>query len=266
MANYFAGHYLKHQKEDHTLAIIVGKASSGDFLQIITNQQVFQYHNLKNCRITRQGLSIHYPEVKGRIHYGPFLPLRYSIMGPFQYLPMQCNHKVISMKHTLRGSVLINGETISFDGGMGYIEGDYGRSFPKEYLWLQCNDFLEDLSIMVSIAHIPFLGLHFTGCICAITYKGREYRLGTYKGVKVILRSKTRLILSQGDYLLDIRLSPHLSHPLRSPKKGHMVGIIHESNCTKAIFQFYKKRKLIFKAKTHNCSYEYNYLKSFLSL
>ena len=40
---------------------------------------------------------------------------------------MQCSHGVISMGHPLEGSVRLNGETIDFSGGTGYIETDRGR-------------------------------------------------------------------------------------------------------------------------------------------
>ena len=81
-------------------------------------------------------------------------------MGPFAYFPfMECFHGVLSMKHRVSGSIVVNSKELIFNNGIGYIEKDWGRSFPKRYLWLQCNDFsTEETSIMVSIADIPFLG------------------------------------------------------------------------------------------------------------
>ena len=35
--------------------------------------------------------------------------------------------------------------------GLGYAEKDSGTSFPRSYLWMQCNDFSEPCSVMVSI-------------------------------------------------------------------------------------------------------------------
>ena len=259
MSTFFQGRYYKHQKDNYTIAIIIGTSTSGDFLQVITNEEVLQYDNKDGCHISKKGLHIDYPEVKGNIYYGKFLKLRTPIMGPFHYLPMQCSHEVISMKHTLMGSLLVKDRLYDFNGGTGYIEGDYGRSFPEEYLWLTCNDFKEDLSIMLSIAHIPFLGMHFTGCICAITYKGKEYRLATYKGVKVLVLSEKRIVLKQGNYQLTIRLVPAHALPLRSPKKGHMIGTIKESNSTQASFRFSRRGSPIFQTGSKNCSYEFHY-------
>ncbi len=262
MSGFFAGRYYKHQKEDATIACIIGQASSGEFIQIITNDEVLQYDSLDGCYVSRSRLRLNYPEIAGEVRYGSFHALQSPIMGPFSRLPMQCSHEVISMRHEVNGSFCIRGKTIDLQGATGYIEGDYGRSFPKEYLWLQCNDFDTNLSIMVSIAHIPFLGFHFTGCICAITYGNKEYRLATYRGVRIVDKSPNRIVLVQGKYRLIVHITPTASHALRSPNKGQMIGTIRESNNCKAEFSFTWKGRQLFHAKSNNCSYEYHYDKN----
>lgn len=258
MINYFKGRYYKHQKNGNTIAFIIGHTAETEFIQILTNDKVLQYDSLDGCKISKTGLRIHYPEVQGSVRYGELLPLRSHIMGPFHFLPMQCNHEVISMRHTLQGSFTVQGKKIDLNDGLGYIEGDYGRSFPKEYLWLHCNDFSEDLSIMVSVADIPFCGTHFTGCICAITYKGKEYRLATYYGVRIHVANENQILLTQGNYRLDIRISNGNSYPLRSPKDGKMISTIHESSCAKAKFRFMERHTMIFQSMSENCSFECN--------
>ena len=170
---FFRGRYYKHQSEEETICIIVGHASSGDFVQIITNDEVVRLPSLCGCNVSNKGIKLCYPNVKGELHYTNLKPLRTHIMGPFHYLPMQCSHEVVSMEHRVNGYIQINGRRYDFTEGKGYIEGDKGRSFPKEYLWLHSNAFEEDLSVMVSIAHIPFVGMSFTGCLCAIMYRGK---------------------------------------------------------------------------------------------
>lgn len=39
------------------------------------------------------------------------------------------------------GSITINNKNIAFDNGVGYIEKDWGSSFPKSYIWCQGNNF-----------------------------------------------------------------------------------------------------------------------------
>ncbi|MDD6189010.1 MAG: hypothetical protein PUB32_05460 [Clostridiales bacterium] len=77
----------------------------------------------------------------------------------------------------------MNGELLDFSGGIGYVETDRGRSFPRAYLWTQCA-WQEPRrgGLMLSIATIPMAIGNFTGCICAIIYDGREYPFSNLPG------------------------------------------------------------------------------------
>ena len=209
---YFEGWYLKCQTaNEQSLALIPavhidasGKRSAS--LQVITNQkswwfgfpaaslQVFEdtlFITLDKNTFTDEGieLSIHQNDLTldGKIDFGSFTPLKSDIMGPFRFLPdMECAHGVISMKHPIYGQLTLNGETLDFGGGSGYIETDRGCSFPSAYLWTQCFwKAPQSISLMLSIATIPTPIGPFTGCICAICCNRREYRLATYRGARI---------------------------------------------------------------------------------
>lgn len=123
-------------------------------------------------------------QIEGHVRFGPLTPLRYDIMGPFRFVPgMECRHSVYSMTHTVRGRLTVNGTEYRFDDGLGYIEGDRGRSFPRRYLWTQCH-FGSD-ALMLSAADIPVGPLQFTGIIGVVFLRGREYRLATYLGARI---------------------------------------------------------------------------------
>ena len=177
MKEFFEGYYYKHQKGDETLCIIAGKAGTSRFIQVITEKQAWQVPFTEGNKFTTGGirLAIETPELslKGEIRYENLTPLGTDIMGPFRFFSMECSHGVISMGHRLSGKVELNGKTIDFTGGKGYIEMDKGRSFPSAYTWVQANDFAdalqEDCSIMAAVAKIPFFGLHFRGCAPFIT-------------------------------------------------------------------------------------------------
>lgn len=263
----FRGWYFKHQKDGQTVAFIPGTAQSGAFVQVITDEGVRQFDvssfSAKDCICAdrcvfgAQGVTIDLPDISGSIAYGPLAPLRSDIMGPFRFLPMECRHGVISMRHELRGALTIAGHTLSFDGGLGYIETDSGRSFPSAYTWLQANEFDVPCSVMLSIARIPFSGLHFTGCLCAILHGGREYRLATYLGVKILASESDTILLSQGRHLLHVDIADaHQAHPLRAPVSGKMTGITHECNHTAARFRFWEDGELLFDLRCQNASYE----------
>lgn len=265
----FEGWYFKHQRGADTVALIPGIAKSGAFIQVLSQggSRQFDVPELSmehgviragNCLFSKQGCQIDLPGIHGKIIYGLLTPLRSDIMGPFQYLPMQCRHGVISMAHTLRGSIIMGNELHSFDSGLGYIEKDSGTSFPRSYQWLQCNDFPEPCSIMVSIAHIPFCGTSFTGCICAIIHQGHEYRLATYRGVQIRAAQANYLCLTQGNLSLKIEIEPaHGGYPLRSPVQGEMSGIIRESSNASIHVRLRKQEKSLLDLRSNHAMYEF---------
>ena len=211
-----------------------------------------------DCLFSKRGIVISLPGVSGEVSYGPLTPLRTDIMGPFQHLPMQCRHGVISMRHALSGSLTVDGDCRSFDGGLGYIEKDSGNSFPRSYQWIHCNDFPEPCSIMVSIAHIPFAGVSFTGCICAIVYGGREYRLATYNGVRILATSPDHICLSQGKLLLEIDISAaNAGHPLRAPVRGKMSSTIREVSSASVRACLWDNNERVFDLRSNSATFEY---------
>lgn len=265
----FKGWYFKHQKGADTVALIPGSAKSGAFIQVLSQagSRQFDMPDLSvahgviragNCLFSKQGCKLDLPGIRGEITYGPLTPLHSDIMGPFQYLPMQCRHGVISMAHTLQGSITMEDGLHSFDGGLGYIETDRGTSFPRYYQWLQCNDFPEPCSVMVSIAHIPFLGTSFTGCLCAIIYAGREYRLATYRGVRIHAAQTEYLCLSQGKFFLKIEITPsHGGYPLRSPVQGEMSGTVRESSNASIHVLLWEQKKPVLDLRSSHAMYEF---------
>ena len=253
LKSYFEGWYLKCQTKDgQCLALIPAIHIDGDgcktaSIQVITENQSWWLHfpgdlfhaerehflvQIDGNVFSKHGveLAIHEDgiDLVGKIRFGPFQPLRYSIMGPFEFLPkMECAHGVISMKHRLEGELLINDERIDFHGGIGYIESDRGNSFPSSYLWAQ--DTWAEGSFMLSIAEIPFGRLSFTGCICAINLDGKEYRIATYLGARVGKWSSTFASVRQDRYLLEVDFLKKRELPLKAPCTGKMIRTVHES-------------------------------------
>lgn len=267
--NSFEGWYFKHQCGDSMIAFIPGRTKSGAFIQMISNEgaKVYKIPNLTvgrniikggNCVFTGKGCKIDLPDVSGSIIYGKFTPLESDIMGFFSRLPMECRHKVISMGHSLKGELSIFGKKRLFNGGMGYIEKDSGISFPRSYLWIQCNSFNVPCSVMLSVAEIPFCGFSFTGCICAIIYNRREYRLATYNGVRINHFDGERIILTQGRLKLDIAIKPNMNkYGLKSPVNGSMTGTVHEYCNAEIAVRLWEHGRQIINLTSRNAAYEY---------
>lgn len=283
-AGFFEGWYLKHQSAEKTLALIPGFHRDGAgrpsaFLQIAADSgswtvnfpaSDFRCHpsrfavRLGKNVFSEAGvrLDIQTPAVscRGVLRYGRFLPPRYDVMGPFGLLPfLECNHGVLSLSHSIGGSLLLNGERLDFDGGRGYLEKDWGSSFPSRYLWVQSNRFADgETSIMLSVATIPFLGSSFSGCICSIWFGGREYRLATYAGVRILRWEKNRVVLRQGKYRLDVFIGQEDGRQLLAPEMGRMSRRIAESLSCPARFCFSENGKPIFALFSPQTSFEYS--------
>jgi tocopherol cyclase len=166
-----------------------------DISEFITEDHPF-FVRIANNTFSETGISIDLKnekiQIKGMLTYGPFEEIKdtlYSptIMGPFTYIPnMECNHGVISMNHFSRWTTTVNQDVWTFDNDRGYLEKDWGTSFPKRYLWVQANHF-DDPSVffMASVAKIPFLGFTFNGIIANLVSRMvEEHRFATYNGYK----------------------------------------------------------------------------------
>lgn len=226
---YFEGWYFKQQGAEETVALIPalhvdgrGRASASlqviagalshsvpfdarsfsaerDRLAIRLGNSVFSEHGCE-LDVDAPGCS-----VRGKLSYGPLTPPDGDIMGPFRFAPgMECRHSVFSVRHRVDGELEVNGRRMRFEDGSGYIEGDRGTSFPRRYLWTQCN--WEDNSLMLSVAEIPYLGARFTGLTGFVFFGGREYRVATYRGAKLPLICGGAAVVRQGPLALSVEL------------------------------------------------------------
>ncbi|MCH5280645.1 MAG: hypothetical protein J1E61_04185 [Lachnospiraceae bacterium] len=276
---YFKGWYFKCCSKDKTIAFIpayhrVGHKVTAS-LQIITDDEVFhipflslQYQEkplsvrIGDCFFGQKGIRLNIRKkglcIKGMLRFSHFSPIQYDIMGWFRFIPfMQCRHSVYSMEHDIEGWVEINGIKYVFQNGKGYLEGDRGRSFPKEYIWTQ--SFFENGSLMLSVADIPLLGFHFTGIIGVVLLKGREYRIATYRGASVKQIGKNIVTVKQGDCELTAELMEKNAHPLHAPVGGRMSRIIHESPSCKARYLFSDRGVLLCDFISDRAGFEFEY-------
>lgn len=279
---YFEGWYLKHQNMGKTIAFIPAlhadkKGGWTASIQVVTDDGAWYFtYPAESCNISRKRFCVKIGEnifsekgirikindsrvkVEGQLMYSKFQKIKGDIMGFFRWIPfLQCHHGVISMAHDLTGSLMINGERVVFTGGRGYIETDWGTSFPKAYLWTQCGfGMKEKNSIMASVADVPVLGCSLPGCICAIHYQGREYRLGTYYGARAKDCGDGTVTLTQGKMRVKITRLSENALGLHAPQRGAMDRMIKESPACLVRYQFWRGKKLIFDVTSDRASYE----------
>ena len=223
--NYFEGWYFKNINHERGISFIPGinisDTGAKAFIQIITNNMsYFVDYNIKdfefnynpfyirigNNSFSKEHININIEDesqklkIYGNIKYSNsknintniFAP---NIMGPFSYIPfMECNHAIISMQNTINGFININDETISFNNNKGYIEKDWGCSFPKSYTWCQGNNFQKtNASFMFSVADIPLKLFTFKGFICVLLIDNEEFKFTTYNNAKLVISEERRV-------------------------------------------------------------------------
>ncbi|MBN2811810.1 MAG: hypothetical protein JXP39_07950 [Spirochaetales bacterium] len=182
----------------------------------------------------------------GQVSFGPWCPypagfLRPGIMGPFGFAGfLECYHAVVSANHSLQGELEIRlpgvpAQTWRLNEGKGYIEKDWGHSFPRDYVWMQANSFeRNDLSVFVSLAAVPFKGRDFPGIIAFVRQENLGFvTLATWNGAKV-----TRMNVDGTDYQVTLRRGPWElfvaarqtgASPLQAPAAGQMDRVIKET-------------------------------------
>ncbi|MBW2526103.1 MAG: hypothetical protein JRI23_18120 [Deltaproteobacteria bacterium] len=178
--------------------------------------------------------------LRGRIEFGPLHPWPISLrapgaMGWYAWMPfMECYHGVVSMDHELRGHLEWAGRRYDFDGGRGYLEKDWGRAFPSSWIWMQSNHFGEPgVSLMGSLARIPWIGRSFAGFIVGLLYQRKLYRFATYTGAKTerihVAGDDAHWVIYDRRHELEIRAHRGQTSALAGPTLDGMERTVDET-------------------------------------
>ena len=158
-----------------------------------------------------------------------------NIMGYLSYLPKkECNHHIVSVHHNVNGSIIFNDRLISFEKGIGYIEKDWGISFPSEYIWLQCNKFKssKDINLTFSFATIPYLNMSFKGFFLTLFVGEKEYRFASYNNSKIkkiiVNDNMFEVCIEKKNIQVIIKAHHNKVKELASPINGEMKNVIKE--------------------------------------
>lgn len=290
--NYFEGWYFKNTNKEENIAFIPGINIDGKtknaFIQVITddssyyikyNIDEFKFYfdpfciKIANNYFFKDGMQINIKDysqnlkIYGKINYLNNRNidtniLNPNIMGPFSYIPfMECNHAILSMQNDVKGLININNKKISFENGIGYIEKDWGCSFPKSYIWCQGNNFQNtNTSFIISIADIPFKLFNFTGVICVLIIGDKEYKFTTYNNTKIVEynvdKNFLNITLQKGSYSLNIKSSESIGFKLAAPVKGKMEKEIFESINSCITVTLKNDNKIIYSDISKNCGLE----------
>lgn len=266
---YFEGWYLKHVDADRhsTIAVIPGVSYSPDgntnhaFVQVVPSQgeahyfafpiDLFSVHpdspftiRIGENTFSRDGIVLDLHDagrhVTGQVRYGPWWPWPVTafspgIMGWYRFVPrMETYHGVLSMDHELFGALTVDGQRTDFEAGRGYVEKDWGRSFPSSWIWAQSNSFERaGVSVSLSVAKVPWMGSSFVGNIAGLLLDGRLHRFATYTGAKLTAietrPNEARITLADKNEELDVHVHGCDALILKAPVLGAMESRAAES-------------------------------------
>jgi tocopherol cyclase len=263
---YFEGWYFKFVSADggDIFSIIPGISLSGEshaFIQVIEgktgktdyisfNINAFTYSTSKfeiqieNNHFSNEQISLDFSgeqfRIKGKILFEKSVTwestfLAPGIMGWYNWVPfMECYHDVVSLDHHLKGVLNINDINVDFSSGRGYIEKDWGTSFPECWVWAQANCFnIPGTSFMLSVAKIPWLGKFFIGHLCFLLHKGTIYKFMTWNNTKISSlkhdNNQIFMSLSGKEHILDVIITSSISGKIKAPVLGAMERYIKES-------------------------------------
>ena len=265
--NYFEGWYFKHVSADRKNVwsfipgVSLNKKHSHSFIQALNGRTgasfVFEYGvdaffassrildlQLGSSCFSAGGIKLdlqnHEVNIHGSIEYAgmetyPSSLRNPGIMGWYSFVPfMECKHGVVSMHHSLKGGIQLGTTYLDFDGGTGYIEKDWGSSFPESWVWLHCNTFNSSrASFTFSVAKIPWLGSYFIGFISYLHYESNFLNLSTWSRARIEkLSYKNKLLevrISNSKYVLDISAVNNQTGELKAPELGSMSRMIKET-------------------------------------
>ena len=282
---YFEGWYFKHVSfnREHVFSFIPGvsltKSDKHAFIQIIDGitgktwnvkypLSDFSYSKkefnvwIDKSNFSEKGIQLNIDtddlKIEGEVIYAdlvkyPSTLLSPGIMGWYSFVPfMECKHGIGSVLHSLNGSLTINNSEINFTKGTGYIEKDWGTSFPESWIWLHCNTFEKPgSSFTFSVAKIPWLGNFFIGHICFLNVDGKFHLFATYNGSKITKLTFHAPVLEieikNKTHTLKVKAIQNRSGDLKAPVVGEMNRIIKESvDSTIEIELINKENKIVF--------------------
>jgi tocopherol cyclase len=171
----------------------------------------------------------------GKLNPWPVSLLSPGIMGWYAWVPrMECYHGVLSFDHSLEGALTLNGKTMDFSGGRGYIEKDWGQAFPAGWVWLQSNHFERPgVCITASVAMIPWVGRAFRGFIVGLWLDGELYRFASYTGAQIeslqIFDEHVEWVLRDRSHRLTLNARRADGSPLRGPTRIDMGKRVMET-------------------------------------
>lgn len=239
----------KNSDANHSfIQVLNGNETKYDYIKF--KPQEFHYNKEKfdvsvgnNCFSNNHielDLSCESCKIKGRLEFRKTLKWPDSLLNPgsmgfYNYLLfMECYSQVCLMNGETFGSLEIGGKFIDFSHGKVYIEKNWGRSFPKSWVWVQANSFGEDASITCSIGTVPFIRGSFSGFLVGLQLKNKFFSFTSINKSKMNIEREdgdVRLEFLREDYSLTLKTKSEKDKFIKcmGPKGDNMIPLVDET-------------------------------------
>ena len=269
----FEGFYFKTAHADGTtLVIICGFAKSKDkshaFIQVSsqslktfyfeypinalkTNKETFNF-SVGNNTFTKQGIKIQEEDCEIKLSFSEFelwdrSYLNPSIMGVLTFVPfVECKHDIISPFLKVNGEAKLKSKTLHFQDNSGYIDKNWGISFPKNYFWGHISSFENPtISVQFAKARPKWLFWKIPVHIGFLRINGEMHLFKSWKRgqMTMINVGQEEIHLKNNKYKIELKFDKGDHLNLRAPLNGKLDSTILERAGIRTLVTIYKKSK-----------------------
>lgn len=155
-------------------------------------------------------------------------------MGIFYLVPgLPCYHSVLQINSSIQGIIKINNELIQLTHASGYLEKNWGTSFPEKYFWMHAQDPLNSTNqILYSQAEMRWRNKTFIKHVGFIQLNGQSFDLRKIHRKQLVCNvynsNQLEISINHMGIVLYFDLNEPTNTSFKSPSKGKMTNkIIH---------------------------------------
>jgi|GEM_PF-444271 len=256
---YFEGwfHKIYSEKYKASFILIYGYTTGNStkkfgFIQVhIPNQKVLIMYFDKNevfCdpnrHVVRMGehilttnkIDINTKEIGIQLHLtnNQSIPTFKNSMGYSYVIPnLTCYHAILNKSHLVSGEIRTANTSFALDQDMGYLEKNWGTSFPENYIWLHAVDPADaKVNLLFSQAEIKWMGSTFFRHLGYLNFENEYIDLRLLKNsiVSSSFVSSEKQVIHISSKLIELEISIVLGEQVlfKGPEDGALRrDIIH---------------------------------------
>lgn len=267
----FEGFYFKTALVDGTTLVIIcgfakSKVKSHAFIQVSsqlsktfyfeyplsslkTSKETFNFSVGKNT-FTQQGIDIKEEDCEINLSFSNFELwnrsfFNPSIMGALTFVPfVECKHDIISPYLEVNGEAKLKSKTLKFQDNSGYIDKNWGTSFPKDYFWGHISSFKNPtVSVQFAKAKPKWLLWKIPVHIGFLRMNGEIHLFKSWKKgkIKLINVGQEQIHLQNNQYKIELKFDKGYPLNLRAPLNGKLDYTILERAGIATSVTIYKK-------------------------